>query len=108
MAPLFDQHRAELGRPLTIVDLGCGDFQVGHALTTWLPDLIYIGCDIVPELIEHHTHTYASERIRFCQLDIITDALPEGDVILSVKYCSTFRMRRLSASSSASIISISI
>jgi hypothetical protein len=82
MAELLSQHAFELHRPLTIVDLGCGDFEIGHALTTRLPNFSYVGCDIVPELIAHHTRTYATEHIRFQQLDLVCDPLPEGDVCL--------------------------
>ena len=82
MAPLLEHHAAELGRSLRVVDLGCGDFEVGRALVAQVPDLIYLGCDIVPELVAHHTRTYANERVTFRQLDIVADALPEGDVCL--------------------------
>jgi SAM-dependent methyltransferase len=82
MARLLEQHAAELGRPLTVVDLGCGDFQVGYALLTRVPELTYIGCDIVPEVIEYNRKTYANERISFHRLDIVADPLPKGDVCL--------------------------
>jgi hypothetical protein len=82
MAELLEHHATELGRPLTVIDLGCGDFEVGRALVTRLPDLTYIGCDIVPELIAHNVRTYASEKVSFRQLDIVSDPLPEGDVCL--------------------------
>jgi O-methyltransferase domain len=82
MAKLLEGHAVELGRPITIVDLGCGDFQVGRALMAKLPDHIYLGCDIVPELIVHNTSLYGSAQIRFRQLDIVADPLPEGDIYL--------------------------
>ena len=80
---LLERHVREIGRPLTVVDLGCGDFQVGRALVTRIPDLIYVGCDIVPELIAHNTKTYANERISFKQLDIVADPLPRRGCMLS-------------------------
>jgi hypothetical protein len=82
MARLLERHATEVEGRLTVVDLGCGDFEIGHALVTRFPDLIYVGCDIVPELIAHHTKTYANERISFRQLDIVADPLPKGDVCL--------------------------
>lgn len=82
MAELLQRHSAELGRPLTIVDLGCGDFQVGRALLERLPGMAYVGCDIVPELVAHNHARYASDKVRFCQLDLVSDPLPEGDVCL--------------------------
>ena len=82
MAELLQRHIQELGRPLTVVDLGCGDFEVGRELVARIPDLAYIGCDIVPELIEHNTRNYATDRISFRRLDIVTDPLPIADVCL--------------------------
>lgn len=82
MAELLQAHAAELKRPTTIVDLGCGDFEVGRALMAKVPDQIYIGCDIVPELITHNTAIYANARISFRRLDIVTDQLPAGDIYL--------------------------
>ena len=38
--------------------------------------------DIVPQLIEHHRHTFGGDRIRFQQLDLVCDPLPAGDVCL--------------------------
>lgn len=82
MVQLLREHAAELGRPLTVVDLGCGDFQIGRALLAELPDFDYVGCDIVPELVEHNNRVYANEHVKFCQLDIVSEALPVGDVCL--------------------------
>src|SRR5262249_8800590 len=82
MAELFKDKTVEFGPPITIVDLGCGDFQVGSALMGKLPNLVYVGCDIVPELIEHNTKLYATDQICFRQLDIVADPLPKGDVYL--------------------------
>ena len=82
MAELLQSHAAELGRSLTVVDLGCGDFEIGRALLERLPDLRYIGCDIVPELTAHNRSIYGGPNVRFEQLDIVTDPLPEGDVCL--------------------------
>ncbi|HXB52909.1 MAG TPA: glycosyltransferase, partial [Rhizomicrobium sp.] len=82
MAQLLGQNSVELGRPLTIVDLGCGDFQVGRALLDALPDAIYVGCDIVPELVAHNNANYGTNRISFRRLDLVSDPLPDGDVCL--------------------------
>jgi SAM-dependent methyltransferase len=82
MADLLRGHSVELGRPLSIVDLGCGDFQVGRALLEELPGLEYVGCDIVPELIAHNNAAYATDKVGFRQLDLVSDPLPDGDVCL--------------------------
>jgi Glycosyltransferase sugar-binding region containing DXD motif len=82
MVELLQQHATELGRPLTVVDLGCGDFQIGSALMARLPDFTYIGCDIVPELVAYNNKTYANERVSFQRIDIVASSPPEGDVCL--------------------------
>lgn len=82
MAELLQSHAAELGRPLTVVDLGCGDFEIGRALLERLPDLHYIACDIVPELIAHNRTVHGGLNVTFQQLDVVTDPLPQGDVCL--------------------------
>ncbi len=82
MAELLRSHAAELGRPLTVVDLGCGDFEVGRALVERLPDITYIGCDIVEELVTRNARLYGDDRVSFRKLDIVADPLPAGDVCL--------------------------
>jgi SAM-dependent methyltransferase len=82
MTALLKEHEEELGRPVTVVDIGCGDFQIGRALVERMPTMTYVGCDIVPSLIEHNQENYASDRVRFQQLDIVEDRPPSGDVCL--------------------------
>ena len=82
LGELLVSHRSELGRPITIVDLGCGDFHVGEALLQKLPGSTYIGCDIVPALIAHNSARFGNERVSFRLLDIVRDELPRGDVCL--------------------------
>lgn len=40
------------------------------------PELNYVGCDIVPGLVAHNTARFATERIEFRTLDLVTDSLP--------------------------------
>jgi SAM-dependent methyltransferase len=83
MSNLIRDHAGQLDRPLTIVDMGCGDFQVGRALLERLPaGTSYVGCDIVPELVAHNNETYGNECVRFQQLDLVSDPLPDGDICL--------------------------
>jgi hypothetical protein len=65
------------GRP-KVVDLGCGDFQVGSRLRPVCGD--YVACDVVPELIGHNRKAFARLQVEFVCLNIIEDALPEGEV----------------------------
>jgi SAM-dependent methyltransferase len=62
------------------VDLGCGDFTVGKKIAALGID--YTGADVVPALIRHHSALHGSDRVRFLQLDIVNDTLPEGDLCL--------------------------
>ena len=82
MTRLLRQDAEELGRPLTIVDLGCGDFNIGARLVAAMPDATYIGCDIVPELVSHNQKRFGGERISFRVVDMVRDPLPDGDVCL--------------------------
>jgi SAM-dependent methyltransferase len=82
MAEILRLRSQELGRPLTVVDIGCGDFRVGRALLDRLPGFDYVGCDIVPELIAHNLATYGSDRVTFRQVDVVCDPLPDGHVCL--------------------------
>jgi SAM-dependent methyltransferase len=63
-----------------IVDLGCGNFEVAQRLLS--PELTYVGCDIVPGLVARNAERFASERIEFRTLDVVSDPLPEGDLCI--------------------------
>ncbi len=43
----------------------------------------YIGADIVPEVIEVNQRLYGSEHVRFLHLDMMNDALPIVDLVMS-------------------------
>jgi hypothetical protein len=74
--------RNELGHELTVVDIGCGDFEVGRALIRHVPDMRYIGCDIVEPLVDHLSALHQAEGISFKCLDIVAERPPVGDVCL--------------------------
>lgn len=64
----------------SMLDAPCGDF---HWMSHIVADLdSYVGCDIVPELIERNSENYASDKVRFVSADITKDPLPRADVIL--------------------------
>ncbi|TBN16791.1 class I SAM-dependent methyltransferase [Hyunsoonleella pacifica] len=63
--------------PLTICDLGCGDFNVGKQLVPFTKN--YIGIDIVPLLIERNKKKFHADNLKFHCLDIAKDELPIGD-----------------------------
>jgi hypothetical protein len=84
MAPLLAQHALETARELVIVDLGCGDFAIGSGLLACLGQtpIRYIGCDIVPELIDYNRLHFGGDHIEFHTADIVSGPLPDGDVCL--------------------------
>jgi SAM-dependent methyltransferase len=63
-----------------VVDLGCGDFQVGAQLVTH--DIDYTGVDIVEELVQHNQKVHGCDRLRFVACNIIDDPLPDGELCL--------------------------
>lgn len=82
MAAIISTEVKDLQRVATIIDLGCGDFSVGARLLERLPMVHYVGCDVVPELIEHNRERYESKRVQFETLDIVSQNLPDGDICL--------------------------
>lgn len=82
MAAIISTELKDPQKMATIVDLGCGDFSVGKRLLERLPAAQYVGCDLVPELIEHHRARYGSDRIQFQALDMVSQELPDGDICI--------------------------
>ncbi len=69
-----------LDGPLTILDLGCGDFNVGKHLVKYTKQ--YIAIDIVESLIERNKKLFNAENLEFHCLDISKDELPAADCII--------------------------
>jgi SAM-dependent methyltransferase len=61
-----------------VVDLGCGDFNIGKHIRPFCGD--YIACDVVPDLIAYNKKAFP--QIDFRCLDITVDPLPAADVAL--------------------------
>ena len=64
-------------QPLNVVDLGCGDFNIGNQLTKCAKN--YIAVDIVEGLIERNKKVFNANNLEFYSLDIAKDTLPVGD-----------------------------
>jgi 2-polyprenyl-3-methyl-5-hydroxy-6-metoxy-1,4-benzoquinol methylase len=65
----------------TVLDIPCGDFHWMHEV--YLDEGIrYTGADIVDELITCNLSKYGSRWYQFLQLDLLTDTLPQADVVL--------------------------
>jgi hypothetical protein len=67
-------------KPLTVCDLGCGDFNVGKELVMHTKK--YVAVDIVANLIEHNKEKFKEENLEFHCLDLAVDDLPSGDCVL--------------------------
>lgn len=65
--------------PPSLLDLGCGDFNIGSQLVPYTSS--YIAADIVPELIEHHRKQHHPSHLKFEVLDLSKDELPKADII---------------------------
>lgn len=63
-----------------IVDLGCGDFNVGSKIVKYSSE--YIACDIVEFVVEQNKKKYSDLNVNFLVLDITSDKLPKGDVAI--------------------------
>lgn len=70
----------QLPIPADVVDLGCGDFNVGRQIRH--KTARYIACDVVPDLIARNKIAYADLDVDFRVVDITEDDLPQGDVVI--------------------------
>lgn len=66
--------------PLTMCDLGCGDFNVGQGLVKYTKN--YIAVDIVEMLITYNKKNFKQDNLEFHCLDIAVDDLPTGDCVV--------------------------
>lgn len=64
----------------TILDLPCGDFNWIRHLN--FNERVYIGADIVGELIARNQELYTSENQSFITVDLTKDSLPKSDLII--------------------------
>jgi hypothetical protein len=64
----------------SILDIPCGDFVWMQNID--LGEITYIGADIIESLIVSHQRSHASARKTFRTLDLVTDDLPQVDLIL--------------------------
>ena len=66
--------------PITVCDLGCGDFNIGKELVPYTS--YYHAIDIVPELIDYHKKNVTAKHLQFYCLDISKDHLPDADCVI--------------------------
>jgi hypothetical protein len=63
----------------TMLDIPCGDFNWMRKVD--LSSVNYTGADIVEGLISENLRKYSANNIKFITMNIITDILPEADLI---------------------------
>jgi len=92
----FVSHFIEKHKIGSIVDFGCGDFQVGRRIR--LAGATYLGCDIVPFVVERNKKQFQSERISFRHFDLLGDqSYPEGELCLIRQVLQHFSNADISA-----------
>lgn len=64
----------------SVVDLGCGDWQIAK-LIDWT-GIDYLGIDCVPEVISTNEWCYGTASIRFVLDDITTCSIPPADLVI--------------------------
>ncbi|MCG1036856.1 class I SAM-dependent methyltransferase [Polaribacter sargassicola] len=67
-------------KPITVCDLGCGDFNIGKHFVAYVKN--YIAVDIVLDLINYNKQKFKANNLEFKCLDIAVDNLPEGDCVI--------------------------
>ena len=68
-------------KPSVIVDIGCGDFNIGSKFTDLAKK--YIACDVSKVILEKNKEKFLSlENVSFQFFDLSKDQLPHGDVCL--------------------------
>ncbi|CAH8282313.1 methyltransferase family protein [Mariniflexile fucanivorans] len=66
--------------PLTVCDLGCGDFNIGKHLVAYTKK--YDAIDIVEDLIKRNKKLFKENNLEFQCLDMANDELPDADCII--------------------------
>jgi SAM-dependent methyltransferase len=67
----------------SIVDIGCGDFQVSKRILSRLDrPAQYTGCDIVRPMIAHHQQVHAAPGTNFAVVNAVQEDPPAGDAVV--------------------------
>lgn len=64
----------------SVVDLGCGDWQIA-SLINW-DKIHYTGIDVVDTVIEKDKELYGSDQVEFYCFDVLTQELPTADLLI--------------------------
>ncbi|WP_026776891.1 class I SAM-dependent methyltransferase [Polaribacter sp. Hel_I_88] len=77
---VVEQFLTSFDEKITVLDVGCGDFNIGSQLVNFTKK--YIAVDIVEDLIHHNKEIFKAENLEFQCLDIAVDNLPQADCII--------------------------
>lgn len=66
--------------PISVCDLGCGDFNIGKQLVNHTKK--YIAIDIVETLIDYNKENFTADNLEFQCLDIAKNDLPKADCVI--------------------------
>lgn len=67
----------------SILDVGCGDFQVSSRILSRLErEVDYLGVDVSQIIIDQNRSAHESDKIKFRQLDAVKDEIPAADLIM--------------------------
>lgn len=64
----------------SIIDIPCGDFHWMKEISSEFES--YIGGDIVEKCINSNKEKYESDKIKFITFDLLTDKIPDGDLLI--------------------------
>lgn len=67
-------------KPISVLDLGCGDFNIGKELLPFSKH--YCAIDIVDDLIAHNKNMFKANDLEFYCLDASKDDLPHADCVI--------------------------
>ena len=67
-------------KDLTIVDIGCGDFNVGKQLFKYSKN--YIAIDVVQELIDRNKIFFKANNLIFKKIDAVSQNIPNGKCVI--------------------------
>jgi SAM-dependent methyltransferase len=74
------QFLTSFDKPITVLDVGCGDFNIGNQFVAFTKK--YIAVDIVEDLINFNQENFKADHLEFLCLDIAKDTLPKADCII--------------------------
>ena len=66
----------------SVVDLGCGDFQVSKRIIDACDGIDYTGYDCVQQLIDFNRENFSSEKVKFLFANIIEDEFVNAELCL--------------------------